>query len=354
MASAETRRVSSPDEVTPEWLGAVLRPVAPASVLTGITRTELTRGRLGRCVRFGLSWDGPGGPAAVVGKFPAAGPVSRQTGTIGNHYATEVEFYRTFGDQVCVRVPRCHAAETHDDGGFVLVLDWVDAAPGDQAAGASLPEAEAAIDALARLHGQFTESAGLPRPPDTAARRRTAALYQLLCDRFLDRFGDRLSTGAAATAARFKRSVRAWTALWEPPFTLLHGDYRLDNLLFRTVRGDRSVTVLDWQTMSAGPGPKDLAYLLGGSLDPELRRSHEPALVDRYVHTLRAHGIAVPAGWLHRTLRLGALSGLYMTVVGSMLVEPGTDADRMFAVMAERHAAHVADHDALRLLESMC
>ncbi|MFE3171576.1 phosphotransferase family protein [Amycolatopsis sp. NPDC059090] len=354
MASAETRRVTGPEDVTPEWLGAVLHRAAPESVLTGITRTELTRGRLGRCVRFGLSWDGPGGPAAVVGKFPAAGPVSRQTGTIGNQYATEVEFYRTLGERVCVDVPRCHAAEAHDDGGFVLILDWVDGAVGDQAAGATLPEAETAVDALARLHAQFSGSADLPPPPGAAEHRRTAALYQLLCDRFLDRFGDRLSAAAAATVARFKRSVRGWTALWEPPFTLLHGDYRLDNLLFRTVRGHRRVTVLDWQTLSAGPGPKDLAYLLGGSLDPDLRRSHETALVDRYVRTLRAHGTAVPDGWLHRTLRLGTLSGLHMTVVGSMLVESGTDADRMFAAMAERHAAHAADHDALRLLESMC
>ncbi len=70
------------------------------------------------------------------------------------------------------------------------------------------------------------------------------------------------------------------------PWTIVHGDYRADNLLFG---GDR-VVVVDWQTVGLGPGPADLSYLLGASLVPDARREHEAALVDRYVAGLRAAG----------------------------------------------------------------
>ena len=63
------------------------------------------------------------------------------------------------------------------------------------------------------------------------------------------------------------------------PWTIVHGDFRADNLLFG---GDR-VVVVDWQTVGLGPGPGDLSYLLGASLTPDDRRAQEAGLVDRYV-----------------------------------------------------------------------
>ena len=44
---------------------------------------------------------------------------------------------------------------------------------------------------------------------------------------------------------------------------LVHGDYRLDNMLFGTAGADRALTVVDWQTVSWGPALTDLAYFLG-------------------------------------------------------------------------------------------
>ena len=43
----------------------------------------------------------------------------------------------------------------------------------------------------------------------------------------------------------------------------MHGDYRLDNLLFGE---DGTVTVLDWQTVSWGPPLVDASYFIGGCL----------------------------------------------------------------------------------------
>src|SRR5690606_17604900 len=71
------------------------------------------------------------------------------------------------------------------------------------------------------------------------------------------------------------------------PWTVAHGDFRVDNLLFG---GDR-VAVVDWQTVAHGPGLADLAYFLGASLPVEDRRAHERDLVAGYHQRLTAGGV---------------------------------------------------------------
>ena len=44
----------------------------------------------------------------------------------------------------------------------------------------------------------------------------------------------------------------------------MHGDYRLDNLMFPE-HGD-GVVAVDWQTLAIGPPGRDLAYFLATSV----------------------------------------------------------------------------------------
>ena len=74
------------------------------------------------------------------------------------------------------------------------------------------------------------------------------------------------------------------------PMTLVHGDYRLDNMFFPEREGD-PITIIDWQLMSRGRGPYDVAYFMSQSIDVELRRAHERALVKRYHDGLVAGGV---------------------------------------------------------------
>lgn len=50
--------------------------------------------------------------------------------------------------------------------------------------------------------------------------------------------------------------------------------------------------VLDWQDMSVGRGPTDVAFFLGSSMSIEGRRSHEQALLKLYHDTLCKNGVA--------------------------------------------------------------
>ncbi len=66
------------------------------------------------------------------------------------------------------------------------------------------------------------------------------------------------------------------------PRTVQHADYRLDNLLFGTGAGTPPVTVVDWQTVTLGPGPADVSYFLGAGPSVDDRRAHEEELVREY------------------------------------------------------------------------
>ena len=104
---------------------------------------------------------------------------------------------------------------------------------------------------------------------------------------FLERYEERIAPAHVEVLERFVESVDAWDADRRPPLGLVHGDYRLDNMLF----ADDSVTVVDWQTPSIGPALRDASYFLGGGLTVEDRREHEEALIRAYHDELLAHGV---------------------------------------------------------------
>jgi hypothetical protein len=354
--------ISSPERATPGWITAALRATGaapPGARVRAVRADPIGGGRLGRCVRFRLRWSGPaGGPASLVGKFPATDHRSRQTGIGSAAYQRELEFYRRLAPQVRICVPRCHLAE-HDPGTGEFAVLLGDAAPArsrDQLRGAGPDDIALAVAELVRLQAPFWDGAGLSGQPwlpvrGAAGGRRRAAAYQLLAGRFLARFGPRLSDPARRVLAGFGRRVRRWAAAERPPFTLLHGDLRLDNLLFGDGRTAAPLTVVDWQTVGVGSGPGDAAYLIGGGLPVPVRRASEDQLYRLYRRELRAAGITWSESECRRSYRLGSLAGVHLTVVGAMLVGPATGGDALFLSMAERHAAHAADLAALDLLD---
>ena len=71
--------------------------------------------------------------------------------------------------------------------------------------------------------------------------------------------------------------------------TLVHFDYRADNLFFDNSSGE--VAVIDWQSISQGGGAADVGYLMGQNLDNAVRREHENDLLRTYHATLEANGV---------------------------------------------------------------
>jgi hypothetical protein len=88
----------------------------------------------------------------------------------------------------------------------------------------------------------------------------------------------------------------------------------------------------------------DLAYFLGGSLLPEVRRPVERELVCQYYAGLAAAGVrgyALEQCW--DDYRRCAFAGFAVTVIASVIVQETARGNEMFTAMARRHARHALD-----------
>ena len=66
--------------------------------------------------------------------------------------------------------------------------------------------------------------------------------------------------------------------------TVVHNDFRLDNMLFSDAADRAPLTVVDWQTVGLGRGPGDIAYFLGSSFpDAATRRGAHQAIQSQAV-----------------------------------------------------------------------
>ena len=138
-----------------------------------------------------------------------------------------------------------------------------------------------------------------------------------------------------------------WSDEQTPPLGLVHGDYRLDNLLFER----DACRVVDWQTVTWGPPMLDLSYFIGNSLRVEDRRAHEHELVRLYHDELARHGEGI-LSWEQcwEGYRREAFAGIGMVVVATMMVEHTERGDEMFMTSLARTAQQIIDLDALSLL----
>ena len=164
---------------------------------------------------------------------------------------------------------------------------------------------------------------------------------------FLERYRDRIAPEHAEVCERFVAAADAWDADRRPPLGLVHGDYRLDNMLFH----DGTCTVVDWQTLGFGPAMRDAAYFLGSALPVEERRAHEESLVRAYHDELLAHGVA-GFDWEQcwEEYRRQCFLLLVMTIAPAMVVERTDRGDDMFMAVFGRAAQMAIDLNATELL----
>lgn len=356
--------ITGPDEVDVDWLTDALRgsgAVTEARVVS-FDQEVVGTGQVGHNVRFRLTYDAdePGAPTSVVAKFPSPDETSRSTGVAIGTYEKEARFYRDIAPTVQIQVPVCHYVELDEEARLSTLLfeDLAPAVQGDQIAGCSVAEVELVVDEMAALHAPWwgdpsIENLGWIGPPTATSARAIAEFYVALWPGFIERFGDRISPEVRSLGERFGVGLEAWAQRRERgPFTLVHGDLRLDNILFDPTPGsERPIVVVDWQTVAVGIGTDDLAYLVGASLEPDLRRSVEAGLVRRYHERLCEKGVTGYSWELcWDDYRRFSLSGLQMAVIASMIVRGDERGDAMFLTMAERHTAQALALDIDELL----
>jgi hypothetical protein len=335
--------------LTTEWLSAAL-----GRSVTLHSTERIGTGQIAAAYR--LTVDGDGLPTTLVAKVNNGDEAARRR--VWDGCRAEVGFYADLAHTVTVRAPRCwYAAASDEELIFTLLLeDLAPRIPGVQADGCTVQQAEDAVCNLAGLHAptwndESLFEQGYLRRHDTAGAEFLGQVTVSATQEFVARYRDDLTSADAETLQQAAEALTAWALVRPDPFSLLHGDYRLDNLMFPPV--DSDVVAVDWQTLSVGPPLRDVGYFLGTSLDTDLRRSDEERLVECYFDELVARGVqGYAAERCFEDYRLGQLQGPMITTLGAIYAtaERSVRADGMFLAMARRSCAAIRDLRSLDLL----
>lgn len=344
--------IERPSDLTAEWLtSAVGAPVAD------FTYERIGTGQMSECYRVEMTYaDGATGPGSLVLKVAATDAMSRQTGLALGLYEREVRFYTDIAPELTGGpVAACYQAGFDaDSGAFHLLLgDAGPAVVGDEIAGATVEQAMLALAELGRLHAPAFGDDAMARADwlNREAPMNQALIGQLYAG-FLDRYSDQIAPEHRAVCERLVASFDAYVdAEGWPDRThgLVHGDYRLDNMLFGQDGADRPLTVVDWQTVTWGPAMTDVAYFLGCALPVEVRRAHYDSLLAAY-HDALGNDAPISLDDVRDGVRRQSFFGVMMAIVSSMLVERTDRGDTMFMTMVTRHCEHVLDTGALDAL----
>lgn len=293
------------------------------------------------------------GPASLVMKLPAANPDSRRIGEMLNAYGREVDFYRHVAPGAAgTRLATCYYAGADEPAKrWVLLLEHVPADEFDFFEGATGSQANAALDALADFHHLWWND---PSPfawmPgfDATGVGGLQPLWLVNLPIFVERYCDVLPGPTAVWVLEFAPKLAAWSArAATEPLTMVHSDYRIDNLLFQ---GDQ-VTMIDWQTAMRAPAAMDVSCFIATSLSIDDRRANENGLIERYLERLRSQGSAVDHDWFAQSYDENLL--WWMGQFGNNLahLDPNDDATQAgLTTMVERVYTAGLDRNVGRLL----
>jgi Ecdysteroid kinase-like family len=351
-------------DLTPAWFTAVLRESGALGLDAAVEKADANlygTGQFGLVARAELGYAGcaPEAPQSVIVKLPSEDSGSRQLGIGIGAYEAEVRFYQEIAPRSSIDVPRLHWGSFEPGTGRVtLVLedlsrDWQ---VGDAVAGGTLRQAEAALDQIARLHAELWDDPGLREFEWLAAPARTQLLFDgvpVALPEFQQRFADRLEPHQIALVERLAPKGAEYPSLaWRGPMVVTHGDFRLDNIMFRTDANGLQAKVIDWQAVRLAPPMVDAAIWLSSCLSAEDRRRNQDALLRRYHEHLQAGGVNdFSFDDCMASLRVCSLYVFLLSVGVSVTLAQSDRGDELFAGMVARAADFVTDLGAENVLD---
>lgn len=343
-------------DITPAWLSAALSTTGANVEVTRIRAERIGTGQIGLTYRLFVDYASAGqGPKRMIVKLAADDPLKRRAAAFG--YQQEVKFYQRVAPTVDVRAPACLHADISADGScFTLLLEDLEPArPGVQVHGVGPEEAERALRNAAALHAPRWNDPALVQLDVTdwwGANPEDVGRVQVdATEDFIEYLADRLSPVDINTLREAAKDAPRFLTTRVTPATVIHGDYRLDNLLFQP--DGPEVIAVDWQTMARGPGARDVAYFLGTSLESAARREHEQSLVKSYHGELIARGVRdYDFEQCFADYRLGQLWAPQIATIGAMSAHDkhASGVADMFAIMAIRSCSAIRDLESFALL----
>ena len=306
-----------------------------------------------------LEWEGSTNlPSSLVLKLAAENETNRAVSQQFNLYLKEVSYYKDLAPRTTARSPRVYASEIDEEHNFFLLMEDVSSyRMGSQVEGATVEECELCIDFLVNLHASFWNQLNgiswLPNMSGSDNAKNMALGCEAGWPQLQEIFGEFVPDNIEAKRERYLEAIPSLQKqLDQHPKTLIHGDFRMDNMLFGQAPEHDSLMVVDFQGPLKGNGIHDVGYLLSHSAKTEVRREHEGNLIERYSSGLIDAGVkdySFEKAW--NDYRIGVLYSWTVAVVIAGTMDPAND--RGFAWMSkmvERNGTAINDLDCLSLL----
>jgi hypothetical protein len=297
--------LAHPRQLTPRWLTAVLRRAGIRAEAAGFRwrRIGADTGIGGFVTRVELRYASPhpmDAPATLVVKFP------RDPSWI-DAAIVEQRFYQKHAADCPFGTPRCYlAAVNRRARRWTLVLEDLSGHRAlDDILGIEPHDAEVIVDSLAAMHawGWRRDTSAWLDPPGTDW---LSEYYEAYHERGLRRLRGFVPREHLAQFRGLEEAARVgWSVLASEPLTVLHGDFRGDNL-FMPRQGPP--IAIDWESAHRMRGGHELGRFLITSLrTPDLRRDGN-SLIATYAAGLARRGVTAYArSQIERDVRLGML-----------------------------------------------
>ena len=357
------------ENITLDWLNQALGGhLSAGNRVIAVTVSDGSSGRgfTGQVLKLGLEYSqADRGPKSLILKIPLDmdNTIKAQMYPFNRN---ELKWYTDLGVSCPVRIPICYFADEDQNSSMTCLLledlSKLEAVPPTK--GLSPDHAELAVYSLAHLHSHFWGR-------DTLKINEISSL------------GEKLDNLVASIKVGWEHAINLYSDFLDQNFhnmkeayiktlqklrsdspskikTLIHGDYKVDNLLF-DVGSETEVVLLDWQGIGMGFGVEELAGFIPRSLSIKNRQRSEVRLLRIYHQALLTAGVDINNfEGFQREYSMGLLTSLATNIgfsaklVSGELSDGNSERDKQMndynRLITQRKYAAVVDNNALQLL----
>jgi hypothetical protein len=358
-----------PDELDMQWMTSCLQR---AGALTDgrISQMRVERiaegvALLGQLARVHLQYSGaaPDAPETVIVKFSSAFPQNVALCEALRLYSREHHFYTRSAHESPLRTPKLYYSGLEGLAKVVLVLEDVRGAqPGDQISGATRGQVLSAVQHAARHHAKFWNKgrAGaqdwVPPLNDPSISPLMQHITASSVPKLLEQLAECFNPTTAAVAQKLTTTMcQLANRMCSGVTTFVHGDFRVENLLFSEDGDHSKLTVIDWQICYDACPPYDVAYLMTQSVEPRVRRESELDVLRTYHSALLENGITdYSLEDCFQDYRKAATYCLCYPLIAAGTLDLSNERGRsLAAMMLNRSLSAAQDLDSLSLLQSL-
>jgi hypothetical protein len=347
--------ISSLDQITPEWMQAVFQHAGVAVPRISLTGSvPIGHGNLSVTGRTAITYNANAEQAvhSVICKITTDIAAAAGIAAMQDVYRREAAVYAFFGSHPPFATPRCYWSNAGAEGQTLnLVLEDLSNAtrPGDQVAGCSQSDALAVGAELSKLHAAYWDDPELASASwllDRKQGAKQAADVQLEAAAvFRERFENRVADSYLDAIDHFARQAEQDILRLPEGKALIHGEPRVDNVLFEDLPGGPRAWLIDWQFATRGSPMFDLAYFLSGSLTPPDRRAVEEEIIASHQAAISACDPDYSLERARREFKACLPIALHFSVGAILAIPPGEKEDRLLSTLVERNVAALVDWD---------